>query len=166
MAADPAKDEATASRRAGQRIGLMLLAAFLVVAGANAVFIYVATESHSGVVRDDAYQQGVRYNEVIAAAEAQAALGWQINARVDGSALALSLAEAGGAPLTGAALKARLIRPVVAGQDRRLGFAEHGPGVYTAPLGVIAPGKWVVEVDILWQHQPYHWRKTIVIPQR
>ena len=78
------------------------------------------------------------------------ALGW--TARADGAsgatpAVTLTVRDAQGAPVSGAAVRAQAFSNVRAGQARDLTFREIEPGVYRAELGPARPGLWELRMS-------------------
>src|SRR3972149_5405956 len=121
----PAADEA--ERRSARLIPWMFVAFFLAVAAVNAVMIGFAVGTFSGVTTEHPYEEGIAYNAAIAAARAQAALGWQMAADFSAPAggparLAVTLRDHDGHALTGAALTAHFLRPAGGGFDSPVGL--------------------------------------------
>ena len=63
----------------GRHVLIAILAFFGVIFAVNGVMTYIALDSFSGLATEDAYRKGLRYNEQIAAADAQAAKGWRVD---------------------------------------------------------------------------------------
>jgi nitrogen fixation protein FixH len=149
----------------GRTVLLALIGFFSVVAAVNAVFIVLALRSHPGVSDDNAYQDGLAYNRLLAEAEAQRALGWSVTlAQAPAYALTLKLADRDGAPLAVKAVTARLRRPGLEAADRALVFAEIGPGLWRAEPGDLLRGNWDLAVEIARRDgEPYRadWRLWI-----
>lgn len=115
-------------------------------------FAYIAHKSHTGVVIDEAYKKGLRYNQVIAQADAQEKLGWRmdIDAKrgADGNAaVAVRLKDRDGKTISGARVKLWLIRPVQDGMDQRLMLQAAGNGLYTGTAALPAPGLWELRAE-------------------
>lgn len=111
-------------------------------------FYYVASSTYNGVITDQAYEKGLKYNDVIARAAAQEKLGWRLTmAKVD-SALRVTLRDRADAPLSQARVMVWLVRPVQAGMDFSVDLKETAPGVYAAPVIVPAPGLWEVRASV------------------
>jgi hypothetical protein len=75
----------------GRHVLLGLIAFFGVMLVANSLLVYYALDTFSGGDRPDPYRAGLRYNDTIAAAERQAALGWQSDVAYDDDRGRLSL---------------------------------------------------------------------------
>ncbi len=125
----------------------MLIAFFLAIIAANAIFITLAVKSFPGEQEKKSYLQGLSYNDRIAARDAQNALGWSVeisNAGLaDGRAAIDLLFKSGTAsPLSTLAISGTLTRPAADGSDHEIIFVEVEPGLYRASLEGVAPGAW------------------------
>lgn len=134
-------------RLTGGHVLAMLIAFFLAIIIANAIFITLAIRSFPGEQEKKSYLQGLAYNDRIAAREAQTRLGW--TAEIAGSRLQDGRAEfvlhfksAGGAPISGLTITGRLARPADDGSDHALTFLAVAPGRYAAIVDGIEPGAW------------------------
>lgn len=140
------------------------VAFFVVLAILDGIFVYLATSSHTGVVTKNSYLKGLNYNETVAAAEAQAALGWrgEINHSASGT-LGFTLAGNDGLPLEGAIVTAELMRPTHEGQDFRIELSEAGPGTYAADAAFPLKGLWDVRVFVEWNQQQYQQSARLIV---
>jgi len=135
----------------GKHVFLGVLAMFGVVIAVNLVFVYFALDTFTGVSRENPYQDGLAYNEVLAARDAQRGLGWQGDVSF-GSAgageerITVTLSDATGAPLSGLALDGVLRRPTHEGMDQALAWQELSPGSYSAAVVLPRRGNWDLEV--------------------
>ncbi len=130
----------------------IFVAGFLVVFAVNGAMLHLATATFSGLSVEKAFERGNAYNAEIAAARAQAALGWQADfglaasrIEADGSRrvrLRLSVRDALGAPVEGLAATLVLERPAVKGHDRDLVLAARGDGVYAVETVLPLKGQW------------------------
>jgi nitrogen fixation protein FixH len=133
----------------GQHVLVMVLGFFGVVFIVNAVFLYEALSSYTGVIAQEPYRKGLKYNERIAADERQGALAWSVELGIEPSGrLALSLVEAGGQPVSGLTVSGVIGRASTAQQDMALTFTETRPGAYHAAVGTLAPGSWLASLEI------------------
>lgn len=136
----------------GRKVLVYLVAFFATVTAVNGVFIYQAVKTYPGLSAENAYRTGLAYNRVLAAAEAQRALGWRVKlerARVgETDGLRLSLADRDGSPIQAPKAIAELRRPAHRGDDRRVDFAPVGPGIYAVALPEGTKGAWDVVILI------------------
>jgi nitrogen fixation protein FixH len=130
---------------------------FAVVLLVNGIMIFVAFDSWTGIGRENAnsYQQGLSYNDRLAAVEAQEALGWQADLGFEELAdgrgrLVLALADRRGNPLEGATVAATLARPTDAAGDFVVALGDVGIGRYGADIAFPARGQW--DVRVLAEH--------------
>ena len=131
----------------GKHVLMAMLAMFGTVIAVNAVFVYLAIGTFAGVTTANPFQEGLAYNEVLAARDAQRDLGWQgevAHTRLDAGAdrITLHLTEAGGQSLTGLGLSGTLRRPTHSGMDQVLTWSEAVPGRYEATVELPARGNW------------------------
>lgn len=147
---------AMAERRiTGKHVLIGLIAFFGVVIAVNGVFTWFALDSWTGLAVEHSYQRGLAYNDELAAAERQRALGWRSGVRVaaaenaeGGREVTVEMQGAGGAPLTGLGVTVTFLRPTHEGLDRTATAEETAPGVYTARLALPRDGRWNVELDV------------------
>ena len=145
---------APAERRlTGRHVLFGMIAFFGVVIAVNGVFTWFALDSWTGLAETHSYQKGLAYNDELAAAERQKALGWRSDVRLDGATdartVTIEMRDAGGAPLTGLAVGLRLLRPTHEGLDREVAAAEQAPGIYTAEIDLPEAGRWNVRLDVV-----------------
>lgn len=130
----------------GRHVLLAMLGLFGVVIAVNALFVYLALTSFTGVTSAKPYQEGLAYNEVLAARAAQRDLGWQATLTVaeNGSSetITLALTDEAGRPLAGLDLSGLLRRPTHAGIDQALVWQEAAPGAYRAEVILPERGNW------------------------
>lgn len=140
-------------RLTGRIVLVSLVLFFATVAAVNAVMIRAATMTFGGLETANPYQAGLAFNRAHAAALAQDARHWNVAAEftrdADGSAaLAVSLRDAGGVPLAGVAVDARLAHPADARRDRSIALHERGPGRFEG-IADVPPGQWDLLLDVV-----------------
>ena len=143
MAAEPFPRTVT-----GRHVLIGLVIFFGVMFVANGFLVYYAVSTFSGGDRPNPYRSGLNYNETIAEAEQQAALGWSTDADYDEGArrLTLRFTDAAAAPVTGLSLSGTLGRPVASTQDRAVTFREWSAGTYVSDV-TLDPGNWILSVE-------------------
>ena len=134
-------------RLTGAHVLAMLVAFFLAIIIANAIFITLAIRSFPGEQERKSYLQGLAYNDRLAEREAQERLGW--TAEIAGARLPdgqteiiLRFKSATDAPISGLAVSGRLARPADDESDRALAFVATAPGRYSAVVDGLEPGAW------------------------
>jgi nitrogen fixation protein FixH len=136
----------------GRHVLIALLAMFGVVILVNGVFAYFALSSHPGVVTEDSYAKGLRYNAALAAAAAQRDLGWrsEINFAPEGrrgGMLEVRIVDAAGVRVRDLDVAASIRRPVVSGHDQAVMLARAADGAYRAKIVLPLSGNWDVEIN-------------------
>ncbi|MHC5654370.1 FixH family protein [Stappia sp.] len=136
----------------GRTVLYWLLGFFAVIFIANAILIRLALESFPGLVTETAYEDGLAYNDTIAAARAQAELGWKVEGTVnrgdDGAArIAVSAHDKDGAPLAGLLVTARLQRTASPEAAHIVVLQEGELGLYTADLANVETGNWLLNLS-------------------
>lgn len=129
----------------------LFVAFAVVVLTANGILIWLANRTWPGLVTERPYDYGLTYNRNLAAAERQAALGWEgrLSARLtrgfEGEAT-FELRGADGGPLGGAEVTAAFERPSQTALDFTVPLAEDGAGSYRAGFTLPAAGLWAIHV--------------------
>jgi len=142
-----------ASRELTGRTVLICLVGFFAVVGAvNAVMVGAAISTFAGLESDSPYQAGLAFDEEIAAARAQRALHWQVQAEVartdaGETMIEISARDAAGAPLPGLSATASLVHPTDRRLDRDLAMTPDGPGRFRGLTGT-AVGQWDVVIEL------------------
>ena len=133
----------------GRQTLVVLLGAFAIVGLVNAVFVWAAVSTFSGLDGEDGYRRGLAYNDTLAEAAAQKQLGWHVALNASGgNSLQLVLTDTRGEPINGLAISGTLGRPAVSQFDRPLAFAPKGPGRYEARLSATGKGTWIVSLNV------------------
>jgi nitrogen fixation protein FixH len=150
----------------GWHVLAVLMAFFGVTISVNAYFVTVALQTAPGEYQKKSYLQGLRYNEVIAAREAQSAAGWsavlETRNRQDGVfELTILMKDKTGAPLNDLAVSGNLRRPARSEQDHALTFELSGGGRYAVRVPGVASGQWLLDFDAAGGAAPFHAEKTL-----
>jgi nitrogen fixation protein FixH len=145
-------DQARPRELTGRMVLICLVGFFAVVAAVNAVMIGAAISTFAGLESDSPYQAGLAFDQEIAAARAQGALHWQVQATVarqDGGTtlVEVSARDADGTPLPGLDATARLVHPTDRRFDRELTMTQEAPGHFSGVTGM-AVGQWDVVIDL------------------
>lgn len=139
-------------RITGRTVLIWLIGFFSVIFAVNGVFLHLALNSFPGVVSETSYEDGLAYNDEIAAARAQAARDWSVAGAVERSADGQAAVEVvakdkAGNPLVGLLVTARLIRPASPEAARVLVLQEGELGRYGGTLSNLAAGRWILDLD-------------------
>jgi nitrogen fixation protein FixH len=142
--------------------------AFLAVVTVNGALAYFALHSDPGLVAEHPFELGNGYNRVLDAGAAQDALGWHGTIGFVGETglsgrIVAELRDPKGAPLTGLAVKAAVVRPVEPLPEQDLTLAASGPGSYAASLTLARAGQWEVRVTAARGADVYQFVQRIVV---
>lgn len=124
---------------------------FAVIFLANAVFLWLAISSFSGIEATSAYKAGQTFASDKAMAEAQAERGWKVSTEIvragTGADVRLSARDIAGAPVGGVRFLAVFKRPVDDGHDVTVDLQEREIGVYRGHVDNIDAGQWNVVIS-------------------
>ena len=120
-----------------------LLGAFLLFLAWSA---FQASTQGTQVTDRDYYSKGLKYNSTQVEKRAASTLGWQLNTRLVGHQLQISLSDGGGAPVSGASGRLNLYsRPGLDLLD--LPLVEAKAGQYRADLPSSVQGELSIRVE-------------------
>ncbi len=143
------------TERKSRWIPWVFVGMFAVVTSVNAVMIWFALTTFTGLDHGDPYGRGIAYNDVLAEERAQARLGWAAAVLADADGLDLRVEDRLQQPLDGAVVSARVRRPVDAGLDFDAVLEPTAAGQYHADIDWPARGQWDVFVTIERAGQRY-----------
>lgn len=121
-------------------IPLVFVGGMLVTFAVNGVLIFSALSTFTGTTVDRAYERGRLYNQVLAEAERQDAMGVRFDVRTESRYLTVAATNPDGTAATGT-LAGELQRPLE-GDQARISFGQTRPGVWRADLAGLRPGQW------------------------
>jgi len=133
----------------GVHVLLVFISFFATIFLVNGIMIYDALSTFGGLETPDAYRKGLAYNERIAESRAQEKRGWRDSLVYvpEMQRVRVDVAEPGGAGVTGLVISGEIERPATDRFDRRLDFAQTGPGTYEADAAGLEPGWWTVDIE-------------------
>jgi nitrogen fixation protein FixH len=109
-----------------------------------------------------AYDRGRTYNDVLAEAARQDALGWRAEISLANTTLHLHVTDAAGNPVAGR-LEGLLQRPLTA-QAYPLAFRPAGPGRWQAEALPGLPGQWEACLTLFGREGPFDIRARLLLP--
>lgn len=131
----------------GRHIAIILVAFFGVVIAVNLLMARLAIGTFGGTVVDNSYVASQNFNDWLAKARSEQALGWRVAVSRDSAGqVIVTASDAQGQPLSGAIVTAVARHPLGRRPEQALTFAPAGTGFRsTAPLG---SGRWQLLVSI------------------
>lgn len=124
---------------------------FAVIIAVNFTMAVLALSTFNGVSDDQAYVDGLEFNQKLEAVARQKALGWTVDTQIKrpgdlGAHIQVSYADSSETPLTQLTVHAEFVRPVHEGYDFSIPLRQTAPGVYTAKTEVPLSGQWTVRM--------------------
>lgn len=153
MATLSANQERPGFRITGRKVLFGLIAFFGLITVANVIMIWLAIGTFPGVVTNSAYQAGREYPAMLAAAEAQQELGWQVQEHISAAgadeplAVRIDANDRDGAPLSGLSVTVGLASPTHEGLDRRLALTEGEIGLYQGVTDGLPAGQYNLTIE-------------------
>ena len=140
-------------RQPGWYIPWIFVAGFAIVIAVNGIMLHFAFSSWTGVQTEQHFLKGLKYNQDLAGARAQAERGWKVTTEFTGTdpqkgILALTLTDKDGNLLKDAEVKVAFIRPTSEGHDLRMDLPYLGEGRFAAPVALPLAGQWDLRVEI------------------
>lgn len=141
----------------GRHMLLIMLAFFGVIIAVNITMAVFAGSSWTGFVVRNSYVASQEFNDKVAAARMQDALGWKADFSIADGHAVLTLTDRDGAPLAMERAEIVLRNPASDADDRTIGLVADGDAM-SARID-LRDGLWVVEIDaFVAGHEP--WRDT------
>ena len=134
----------------GRTVLLYFVSFFGVIFAMNFYMVRVAISSFSGVETESAYKAGLSFKNDVAAAHAQDARHWKVEAslqRGEASGMIITVRDAQGQALTGLTPEVRLAHPTDKRRDVPLEVVELTPGQFKS-LTPAPEGQWDLVIDL------------------
>ncbi len=134
----------------GRTVLIYFLGFFGIVFAMNFYMVRVAVSSFSGVETESSYKAGLSFKNDIAAAHAQDARHWSVEAtlqRGDNSGMIITARDAQGQALAGLIAEVRLAHPTDKRRDVVLEFVELTPGQFKN-LTPMPEGQWDLVIGL------------------
>ena len=134
----------------GRTVLLCLISFFGVIFAMNIVMVRLALSSFSGVETDSAYKAGLSFNNDAAAARAQDARHWSVDASVqrgEATRLIITARDAQAHAVEGLRPDVRLAHPTDKRRDVPLEFVELTPGQFQS-LTPMPEGQWDLVIGL------------------
>ncbi len=133
--------------RRGAWIPWIFIIGMGVVVVVNGGLVFFSQSTWSGLVTENYYDKGIKYNENLEGARRQARLGWRVRATLSpgsegGAEIGALYRNRDGTPIEGLSVRAYLIRPVSEGNDVEAVLGDKGLGRYSVVIETPLPGQW------------------------
>jgi nitrogen fixation protein FixH len=130
--------------------------------------IFAAFVSWPGLETTSAYQRGLAYNRMLAAASEQAELDWQVSFafrqdRARHGVVRVDLADRFGSFLPHAQVRATFVRPTSEGHDLAVDLAHEIGGSYWATVDLPLDGQWDIYLAATSGGQTYSLRERVFL---
>jgi nitrogen fixation protein FixH len=140
-----------------------MIAALAFVIGVNLYMVYDAYLTFPGVAGRDGFDLSNEYKRVLATAQHQTELGWQIEAEVaNGRFPVLRLTDRTGAPLQASTIHAQAERPVGPTDATSLAFRAVGDGRYQADTSLYS-GQWDMMLTVQADGQDFKATRRVTV---
>lgn len=138
--------QAATDRRRGRFVPWIIAGFYLTFMSVLVGFVFIAYAHPPADSTEEAYDKGLAYNETLARASQQAALGWRSDTVYSQGHTTFSLRDRQLAPVRHARVRAWFVHPGDAAFDRQFDMAEDGDGTYWADTVLPTRGLWTVHV--------------------
>jgi len=129
----------------GRHMAFCVVGFFGTIIAVNLVLAYFAGTTWTGLVAKNGYVASQEYNDVLAKARKQKAMGWQAGLELRDGQLKFDIADKSGSGIEGLAVRAKVKRPTHENEDVDLTFRDNASGKYVAAPSLTA-GQWVVDL--------------------
>jgi len=147
----------------GRKVFLMFFLFFGVVITVNVFMAVRAVKTFPGLEVDNSYVASQVFDQERAAQEA---LGWDVTAAIEGTALRLDILDADGLHVLPAAIDASLGRATERKDDQILEFRANSLGALVAEVGALTPGKWDLRMTATaTDGTPFRQRIVLFVPE-
>jgi nitrogen fixation protein FixH len=135
--------------------------------------LFFATSTFNGLETKKPFEEGVKYNDEIAAEEAQKALHWNVNVQTTQAEkieeghhrfkVTVFATDAADSPLTDLQARMEVRRPTQVGYDQDVVLGHVGKGQYTADVDVPLVGQWEMRIYLKQGDHLYRLSKRVIL---
>jgi len=147
----------------GRWIPWIFIGGMLAVVLANAALVFFAMSSWNGVATSRAFERGLAYNRLLAAAAAEESLGWKAEIAYRPGSVIIVLHDADGRPIERAAITLEAQRPLERQAPLSAVVEDAGEGRYIARPADLHPGQWDVRLRVVRDGAAAHLGRRIVV---
>lgn len=134
----------------GRTVLIYLVTFFGIIFAMNFFMIRVAISSFSGLETESSYKAGIIFKNDVAAAQAQNALHWAVEANIqrgDRNRIVISARDANAQAISGLVAEVRLAHPTDKRRDVTIEFVEASAGQYES-LTPLPNGYWDLVIGL------------------
>ena len=135
----------------GKIVFWSLVTFFAVFSTVDAFFVYKAMTTHTGVITENAYEEGLAYNQVIEQAREQKDMN--VSATYQEGVLTVDLKDQTHAPVIGAVVTVDIVRNIHEDHDFQVLLQHKGDGLYQKKLSLPLKGIWTANIEAKWTQQ-------------
>jgi nitrogen fixation protein FixH len=147
----------------GRWIPWVFVGGMTLVVVVNGLLVWFALSTFTGVTVTRAYERGRGYDQVLAEAARQDALGWRGDITLEAGVLRVVMQNDAQQPLHGR-LEGVLLRPLE-GVEVPLGFGATGHGRFAARLEPLRAGQWEARITFFDEAgTAFDMRKRFILP--
>ena len=133
------------------------------VVAVNAVLVYFAVSTFTGVTVPRSYERGRNYDTVLAEAARQDALGWRAEVAFAGGRLTVRATDRDGRAVPGR-IEGVMLRPLE-GTEVPLAFVPRGSGAWAAEAALPQRGQWDARLTLFGPNEtPFDIRRRLFVP--
>jgi len=129
----------------GFHMALCIGGFFATIIAVNLTLAVFANTTWSGLIVKNGYVASQQYNDFLAQARKQNALGWQAALAIENGQLVFKISDRDGAEISGLDVRARIGRPAHANDDVDVRFLPETAGVYIA-APALGNGQWSINL--------------------
>lgn len=154
---------ATGKELTGRKVFLIALVFFGVIITVNVFMAVRAVKTFPGLEVANSYVASQSFDQERAAQEA---LGWDVTARIEGTALLLDIVDTQGGHVLPPTINASLGRATERKDDQILVFSQNSLGTMVADVGELVAGKWDLRLEAFAADgTPFRQRIVLYVPE-
>lgn len=157
------KVKTTGPRPSDRFIPYYFVLFFLLLAILLFWFVRIAISTNTGVISENAYNDGLAYNKIIAASDEQEKLGWKGEITLNDNRISFKLVDKDNNPISDAEVKAFFVRPTTAGHDKQINLLPDKSGNYMADIDLELKGLWDVTILSTYGVNSFQKHKRLLI---
>lgn len=145
----------------GRTVLISFILFFGLIIAVNSVFIYYALDSHPGIITENPYEKGLKFDETLNKAKNQPKIENSVN--YENGVLAWILKDTDGSPIDKANVTVKMLRPVEDGHDKVFTLEHVGNGRYEAKLDLQYKGSWQAQLKAQWNNKEFQTQESLTI---